>query len=67
MVEQCLAACAFALSLRCHQYGENCGAWESEINARVFRLYGLTPEEIHTVEQAANADSSRQTAANKTQ
>src|ERR1039457_4507543 len=24
----------------------NCGAWESEINDRVYRLYGLTKDEI---------------------
>jgi adenine-specific DNA-methyltransferase len=40
LVEQCLAA-----------RGENCAAWEAEINARVFRLYGLTPEEIQLVEE----------------
>ena len=32
--------------------GENCGAWESEINARVARLYALTPEEIQLVEES---------------
>jgi type I restriction-modification system DNA methylase subunit len=41
LVEQCLAA-----------RGENCGAWETEINARVARLYGLTPDEIKLVEEA---------------
>lgn len=41
LVEKCLAA-----------RGENCAAWEAEINARVFRLYGLTPEEIQLVEES---------------
>jgi adenine-specific DNA-methyltransferase len=40
LVEQCLAA-----------RGENCGAWESEINERVCRLYGLTKDEIKIVEE----------------
>jgi hypothetical protein len=38
LVEQCLAA-----------RGENCAAWEAEINSRVFRLYALTPAEIELV------------------
>jgi hypothetical protein len=42
LVEKCLAA-----------RGENCGAWEAEINARVAHLYGLTPDEIKLVESAA--------------
>jgi hypothetical protein len=42
LVEQCLAA-----------RGENCGTWESEINERVCRLYGLTPDEIKLVDEAA--------------
>jgi hypothetical protein len=41
LVEKCLAA-----------RGENCGAWEAEINARVARLYGLTPDEIKLVEES---------------
>ncbi len=43
LVEQCLAA-----------RGENCGAWESEINERVCRLYGLTKDEIKIVEDATH-------------
>jgi len=27
-------------------------ALEGEIDERVYRLYGLTPEEVHTVEQS---------------
>jgi len=42
LVEKCLAA-----------RGENCGAWEAEINARVARLYHLTPDEIKLVEESA--------------
>ena len=34
--------------------------WESEINARVARLYGLTPEEIQLVESASVKTSARQ-------
>ena len=33
--------------------GENCEKWESAINDRVYRLYGLTPEEIKMVEESA--------------
>ena len=40
LVELCLAA-----------RGENCAAWEAEINARVARLYSLTPDEIKLVEE----------------
>jgi hypothetical protein len=40
LVEKCLAA-----------RGENCAAWEAEINARVARLYSLTPDEIKLVEE----------------
>ncbi|MGA2181144.1 MAG: hypothetical protein ABSH15_16375 [Verrucomicrobiota bacterium] len=40
-MEKCLAA-----------RGENCAAWEAEINARVARLHGLTPEEIKLVEDS---------------
>ena len=47
LVEQCLAA-----------RGENCGAWESEINPESFRdvarLYALTPAEIQLVEEVSN-------------
>ena len=43
LVAQCLAA-----------RGENCGAWEAEINARVARLYGLTPAEIQLVEESTH-------------
>jgi hypothetical protein len=42
LVEQCLAA-----------RGENCAAWEAEINTRVFRLYALTPAEIELVKSTA--------------
>lgn len=28
-------------------------AWEAEINARVYRLFGLTPDEIATIEATA--------------
>ena len=42
LVEKCSAA-----------RGEKCEAWESEINDRIYRLYGLTPEEIKIVEEAA--------------
>ena len=30
-------------------------AWESEINDRVYRLYGLTKDEIKIVEEATNS------------
>ncbi|HEV2207395.1 MAG TPA: TaqI-like C-terminal specificity domain-containing protein [Verrucomicrobiae bacterium] len=39
LVEKCLAA-----------HGANCDPWESEINDRVYRLYGLTKDEIIIVE-----------------
>lgn len=42
LVEKCLAA-----------RGENCGAWESEINDRIYRIYRLTKDEIKLVEGAA--------------
>jgi len=29
-------------------------AWEREIDERVYRLYGLTPEEIKVVEEGAS-------------
>jgi len=41
-VEQCLAV-----------RGENCAAWEAEINTRVFRLYALMPAEIALVKSTA--------------
>jgi hypothetical protein len=44
LVEKCLAA---------RGQGPQVAAWESEINAHVFRLYGLTKDEIKIVEQAA--------------
>lgn len=31
----------------------NRSAWEREIDERVYRLYGLTPEEIKIVDEAA--------------
>jgi adenine-specific DNA-methyltransferase len=34
-------------------------AWEREIDERVYRLYGLTPDEIHLVEEAASSSSRR--------
>lgn len=43
LAEKCLAA-----------HGQNCQAWESEINDRVYRLYGLTKDEIKMVEESAN-------------
>ena len=42
LVEKCSAA-----------RGANCGDWESEINDRVYRLYGLTKDEIKMVEESA--------------
>jgi hypothetical protein len=33
-------------------HGENFGAWESEINDRVYHLYGLTKDEIKIVEES---------------
>ncbi len=42
LVERCLAA-----------RGMHCGAWESEINERVCRLCGLTPDEIKLVSESA--------------
>ncbi len=33
--------------------GQDCQPWESEINDRVYRLYGLTREEIRIVEESA--------------
>lgn len=33
--------------------GENCAPWEPEINARVARLYPLTPDESKLVEETA--------------
>jgi hypothetical protein len=41
LAEKCLAA-----------HGENCQAWESEINDRVYRLYGLDKDEIQMVEES---------------
>ena len=43
LVQKCLAAC-----------GRGAGVldWEAEINERVVRLYGLTPEESKIVEEA---------------
>jgi hypothetical protein len=35
--------------------GENCPAWQPEINDRVNQLYGLTRDEIKLVEAAATA------------
>ena len=54
LVEQCLAA-----------RGENCGAWEAEINARVARLDSLTPDEINLVESASVQTLARQGNAGK--
>ena len=52
LVEKCSAA-----------RGENCQAWEAEINDRVYRLYGLTKDEIKIVEEATLSDPPRQAAA----
>ena len=35
----------------------HCRSWEAETNARVARLYGLTPEEIQLVEEATKNES----------
>jgi adenine-specific DNA-methyltransferase len=34
-------------------------AWEREIDQRVYRLYGLTPDEIHLVEESAPSSGRR--------
>jgi hypothetical protein len=47
--------------------GANCDAWESEINDRVYHLYGLTKDEIKMLEDATNSHSSRPAAANDTE
>ena len=56
LVDKCLAA-----------RGQNCAAWQSEINDRVYRLYGLTKEEIKMVEEATNSHPSHPPAANGTE